>query len=97
MGLCLRICITMTPTPYTLKSSALAALRRRYAEQRGQVLGIETRLADYFDGLVTVEPNADADPQDPQPCPNITPWPSPIQPYYGSRWEVTCKPEESDK
>ncbi len=33
----------------------------------------------------------------PTPCPNITPWPSPIQPYYGSRWEVTCKPEESDK
>ena len=30
-------------TPYTLKSSALAALRRRYAEQRGQVLGIEIR------------------------------------------------------
>lgn len=58
-------------TPYTLKSSALAALRRRYAEQRGQVLGIESRLADYFDGLVTVEPNADADPQDPQPAHNI--------------------------
>ena len=58
-------------TPYTLKSSALAALRRRYAEQRGQVLGIEPRLADYFDGLVTVEPNADADPQDPQPAHNI--------------------------
>ena len=31
-----------------------------------------------------------------QPCPNITP-PSPIQPYYGSIWEVTCKPEESDR
>ena len=61
----------MTPTPYTIKSSALAALRRRYAEQRGQVLGIESRLADYFDGLVTVEPNADADPQDPQPAHNI--------------------------
>ena len=61
----------MVMTPYTLKSSALAALRRRYAEQRGQVLGIESRLADYFDGLVTVEPNADADPQDPQPAHNI--------------------------
>ena len=61
----------MTTTPYTLKSSALLALRRRYAEQRGQVLGIEVRLADYFDGLVTVEPNADADPQDPQPAHNI--------------------------
>ena len=58
-------------TPYDLKSSALAALRRRYAEQRGQVFGIESRLADYFDGLVTVEPNADADPQDPQPAHNI--------------------------
>lgn len=30
----------------------------------------------------------------PQPSPNITPWPPSIQPYYGSRWEVTCKPEE---
>lgn len=33
----------------------------------------------------------------PQPCPSIMPWPSPIQPYYGGSWEVTCKPEESDK
>lgn len=35
----------MTPqTPYTLKSSALAALRRRYAEQRGQVLSAKNTI-----------------------------------------------------
>lgn len=36
--------MVMTPTPYTLKSSALAALCRRYAVQRGQVWDVDKEL-----------------------------------------------------
>ena len=60
----------MIQTSYTLKATALDLLRRRYAAQRSQVEGIEPRLADYFDGLTTAEPTADADPNDTQPAHN---------------------------
>ena len=54
-------------TAYEQKQRALTILKRRYAYQRGMVESIDPRLAEYFDGLVTVAKEQDSDPDDCQP------------------------------
>ena len=39
----------MTPTE---KQQSLDILTRRYGEQKAQVTAIDTRLAEYYDGLI---------------------------------------------